>query len=195
MCQKEVHWQRYTHTVLLLVFVAFISNSNQQKLINTTPQQQPQPFRFAKSVNENRNNVVSISLPATNQLANSNAKDASVHKIVQPQAASTNQRSLATVTSHVKQSEVRSIEFSLRELQNLITDLMSMPSQTHNDAAIQKRSIDIGSLISDLLFDGKFFNRIQKFTERFALPTAALKSLVPTGARLFLFKGMCDLTI
>lgn len=185
MCQKRVNWQQYTYSVLLLLLVAFVSNSNQQKHINT---QQPQPFRYAKSVSENRNNVVSITLPNSAN-HNKNHENAVGDEI--PRTDVSNQRSLATVTSHVKQSEVRSIEFSLRELQNLLSNLMIVESQTHNGAQIQKRSIDVRSFITDLLFDGKLFNRIQKFTERYILPTAALKNLVPTGARFFLFKGMC----
>lgn len=187
MCPKRVvNWRRCMYSVSLLLLVAFVSNSNQQRPINTQP---PQPFRFAKSVSENRNNVVSITLPhSANQKRNQHENP--VGDETQRTEVS-NRRSLATVTSHVKQSESRSIEFSIRELQNLLSDLMIVESQTRNGAPIQKRSIDVRSFITNLLFDGKLFSRLQKFTERYILPTEALKSLVPTGARLFLFKGMC----
>lgn len=183
MCQKRVNWRRYTHSVLLLLLVAFVSNSNQQKHINTP--QQPQPFRYAKSVSENRDNVVSITLPTNHKRNPDNAVGDNLPRT----DASNEQRSLATVTSHVKKSEVRSIDFSIRELQNLLSELMIVERQTHNGA--QKRSIDVPSFITDLVFNGKFFNRIQKFTERYIMPTDIIKNLVPTGARLFLFKGMC----
>lgn len=190
MCQKRwpngSNWRQYMCFVLLLLIVAFVSKSNQQRPINT---QQPQPFRYAKSMSENRNNVVSITLPNSANIPKRMHNENTVGDEIQRTDVS-NQRSLATVTSHIKQSESRSIEFSLRELQNLLSDLMIVESQTRNGVPIQKRSIDVRSFITNLLFDGKLFSRIQKFTEKFILPTAALKSLVPTGARLFLFKGM-----
>lgn len=191
MCQKRVaNWRRYMHSVsLLLLLVAFVSNSHQQRPFSAQPS--PQPFQFARTVSEHRNNVVSITLPnSANQKPNpsvvNTAGDGAQRRTDVP-----NRRSLATVTSHVKQSESRSIEFSLRDLQNLLADLMIVESQTRNGAPIQKRSIDVPAFITNLLFDGKLFSRVQKFAEKYFLPAAALKSLVPTGARLFLFKGMC----
>lgn len=184
MCHNRVNWRRYTHSVWLLLLVAFVSNSHQQTHINTP--QQPQPFRYAKSASENRNNVVSITLPATNHQRN-HGTDAADE--IAPTASPANQRSLATVTSQVRHSEMRSIEFSLRELQNLLSELMAVETRSYNGTPIQKRSIDVRSFIADLLFDGKLFNRIQRFAEKFILPTAALKSLMPTDARFFLFKG------
>lgn len=191
MCQKRwpkgSNWRQYMYSVLLLLLIAFVSKSNQQRPINTP---QPQPFRYAKSVSENRNNVVSITLPnSANPQRIRNENTVGGDKM-QRTDVSSNPRSLAAkVTSHVQQSESRSIELNLRELQNLLSDLMIVDSQMRNGVPIQKRSIDVRSFITDLLFDGKLLNRIQKFTEKYFLPTAALKSLVPSGARLFLFKG------
>lgn len=173
---------------VLLLIVVFASNTNQQRVIST-----PQPFRYVRTVGENKNHFVPIKQPTSPK-----PSDPSVGDV--PRTEGPNTKSITTTTTTIrpqiensvatnKNGEVRNINISIRELQNLLTDMIIIET---NDKGIQKRSIDVGSFITDMLFNGKLFTRIQKFAERYIFPvadTAALKSLVPTGARLFLFKG------
>lgn len=192
MCLKSVNWRQYSHSVLLLL-VVLASNSHQYRLINT-----PQPFRHSRIMEEFRNDHVPIGQP-TNNNHNIPVESDSVGEVQRTDTLDTKSIAVAqqpadksVVTS--RNSEVRSINASFRELQNLVSDFMAIES-SFRDGAIQKRSAD-GRAFTDYLLDGKLIGRIQKFAEKWVFPMAktatqavALQNLVPAGARLFLFKG------
>lgn len=164
------------------------SNSNQQRPINT-----PQPFRHTKALGENKYDFVPKVQPTNNADFKESDRVGEVHR-----TENINTKSIPTAAPPVDKSVMTDansddgdIVINLRALRNLVTDFMEIESD-FREGAIQKRAAD-GRAITDYLFDGRIIGRIQKFVEKYIFPVAqseALQSLVPTGARLFLFKGM-----
>lgn len=190
MCLKRANWRQHVYSILVLS-VVLASNSNQQRLFST-----PQPFRHSKAVGAD--GFVPIVQPTNyNEFKDSDR----VGEVQRTEQLNTKLIPAVTppvdksVVSNEKKSDDQSLIVSLRELRNLVSDFMAIESELR-EGSIQKRSAD-GRAITDYLFNGKLIGQVQKFAEKYIFPVAksavfpvALQSLVPTGARLFLFKGM-----
>lgn len=189
MCLNKVHWWQYSHLILLLL-VILASNSYQQRVIST-----PQPFRQSRTFNDLGSTVQPIN---NNDDAKESESVTNVQRTFDTKSVNTVSESISPTidTSVVKnqQNEVKNIDANIRKFKNLMFDLIEMVN-SFSERAIQKRSAD-GRTITDYLLDGKFIERMQQFATKYLYPVAksaaqsiALENLVPTGARLFLFKG------
>lgn len=186
MCPKRANWRQHVYSILVLS-VVLASNSNQQRLIST-----PQPFRSSKAVGAD-GFVPTVQPTNYNEFKESDR----VGEVQRTEQLNTKLIPAVTppvdksVVSNEKKIDDQSLIVSLRELRNLVSDFMAIESELR-EGSIQKRSAD-GRAITDYLFNSKLIGRVQKFAEKYIFPvaqSAALQSLVPTGARLFLFKGM-----
>lgn len=198
MCLKRFNWRQNTLSILLLIIV-LASHSSQHKLPNA-----PQPAsRFSKAVSEDTDGFMPISAPTDYRPPTTN-----VAPIIQSNESPATESTTTTIAEADRRidthenfnregddekEQVRSINVSLQELEDVVWDFLAIASQASDESIIQKRSIDEQrAYITDLLFNENVINTVKKFAEKYIFQAAsgsALQNFMPAGGRLFLFKG------
>lgn len=202
MCLKRFNWRQNTLSILLLIIV-LASHSSQHKLLNA-PQQ---PFnRFSKAVGGDTDGFIPIVAP-TDYRPNAIATAAPVIQTNENPVTQSSATTMAPADRRIdyqedfnnesedEKEQVRSINVSLQELEEVVWDFLAVAGQA-NEGSIQKRSIDDQrALITDLLFNDNVINTVKKFAEKYIFQAAsgsALQNFMPAGGRLFLFKGITN---
>lgn len=198
---QSINYQRYLVSLLLLI-IGLISNSNQQKLINSG-----QP-RYSRLISDDYSGFVPIVQPPKmlepiSKYSNLNDNESSFSEETVPSTSSSsssmipaNDENVINATASTKNdttNEERGLTIRLRDVQNLLIELLKDEQNTDNGLVKRSTNDQQRAFITDILFNENFVNRVKKFTEKYIFQAASgssLDNVIPSAGRVFFFKGL-----
>lgn len=175
----HINYQRYLISILLLVII-FISNTNQEKFVSSSS------VKYSPAANDDDDGFVPMTHMSYNAktYANNNNNRMDIKR--------------STTTTDMKQTnqlndgeanEQRSINIRLKDLQNLLGQLIADEKIKMDDLAVENSGGDRRAITTNLLFNEKFIERVKNFAERYIFQDRASTGVASQTGRLFLFKG------